>query len=219
MIKALSTFRRRDGMSVEKFQTYWREEHPKVVLQLPGLRKYVQNHVLESQYANGRQPFADGVAETWWDDRDDLKAHRGTDALENLLADELEFMGPDSRSTIMAEEVVIANGAIPAGGGVKIITRLRRRPDLTLADAQAYWRTTHAAVAMRLPGLARYVQNHARPGGAEYDVMGLPMTWFPSMEQLRANAASPELTAVRADEPNFLQADLPFVLVREHHII
>jgi len=72
---------------------------------------------------------------------------------------------------------------------------------------------------MGLPGLARYVQNHARPGGAEYDVMGLPMTWFPSMEQLRANASSPELAAVRADEPNFLQADLPFVLVREHHII
>src|SRR5688572_7353651 len=58
MIKAVSTFRRRDGMSVEAFQTYWRDEHPKVVLQLPGLRKYVQNHVLESQYAKGRQPFA-----------------------------------------------------------------------------------------------------------------------------------------------------------------
>jgi hypothetical protein len=83
---------------------------------------------MESQYAKGREPFADGVAETWWDDRDAMKAHRGTDALADLLADELQFMDPDSRSTIMAEEVVIANGAIPAGGGVKIITRLRRRP-------------------------------------------------------------------------------------------
>jgi uncharacterized protein (TIGR02118 family) len=174
---------------------------------------------MESQYAKGREPFADGVAETWWDDRDAMKSHRGTDALADLLADELQFMDPDSRSTIMAEEVVIANGAIPTGGGVKIITRLRRRPDLTLADAQTYWRTTHAAVAMGLAGLARYVQNHARPAAAEYDTMGLPMTWFPSMEQLRANASSPELAAVRADEPNFLQADLPFVLVREHHII
>jgi uncharacterized protein (TIGR02118 family) len=219
MIKAVSTFRRRDGMSVEEFQTYWREEHPKAVLQLPGLRKYVQNHVLESQYARGRQPYADGVAETWWDDRDAMKAHRGTEALANLLADELQFMDPESRSTIMAEEVVITNGAIPVGGGVKIITWVRRRPDLTLADAQAYWRTNHASVAGRLPGLARYVQNHARPGGAEYGVMGLPMTWFPSMEQVRANASSPELAATRADEPNFLDADLPFVLVREHHII
>ena len=63
MIKAVSWFRRRPAMSVEEFQRYWREEHPKVVLELPGLCKYVQNHVLESQYAGGRQPFADGVVE------------------------------------------------------------------------------------------------------------------------------------------------------------
>ena len=204
---------------MEEFQVYWRVEHPKAVLQLPGLRKYVQNHVLDSQYANSRQPFADGVAETWWDDREAMKAHRGTDALAKLQIDELEFMDPDSRSTIVAEEVVITNGAIPVGGGAKVITSLRRRDDLTLAAAQEYWRSTHAAVASQLPGLARYVQNHARPGAVEYDVMGLPMTWFESMEQLRANAASPELAATRADEPNFLHPDLPFVLVREHHII
>lgn len=219
MIKALSWFRRKPGLSVEEFQRYWRNEHPKVVLQLPGLRKYVQNHALESQYARGRQPFADGVAETWWDDRDALKAHRGTAELANLLADELLFMDPDHRRTIVAEEVVVCNGAIPPGGGAKLITWIRRREDLDLASAQQYWRTTHAALGAQLPGLARYVQNHARSGATEYDVMGLPMTWFASLEQMRANATSPELAAVRADEPNFLQADLPFVLVREHHII
>lgn len=219
MIKAVSTFRRRDGMSVPDFQAYWREEHPKVVLQLPGLRKYVQNHVLDSQYAKGRRPVADGVAETWWDDREALNAHRGTDALAALQADELEFMEPDSRSTIVAEEIVIRNGAIPVGGGAKVITWIRRRADLTHADAQAYWRSTHAEIGSRLPGLARYVQNHARPARTEYPVIGFAMTWFPSLEQVRANAGSPELAATRADEPNFLDADLPFVLVREHHII
>ncbi len=219
MIKALSWFRRKPSMSVEEFQRYWRIEHPKVVLQLPGLRKYVQNHVLETQYTRGRQPFADGVAETWWDDRDALKAHRGTPELANLLADELMFMDPDHRRTIVAEEVVVTNGAIPPGGGAKLITWIRRREDLDLAAAQQYWRTTHAALGAGLPGLARYVQNHARPAGTEYDVMGLPMTWFVSTDQMRANATSPELATVRADEPNFLQADLPFVLVREHHII
>ena len=56
MIKAVSWFRRRPAMSVEEFQRYWREEHPKVVLQLPGLRKYVQNHVLGSQYEGAANP-------------------------------------------------------------------------------------------------------------------------------------------------------------------
>ncbi|MDA3040218.1 MAG: EthD family reductase [Actinomycetota bacterium] len=140
-------------------------------------------------------------------------------ALANLQADELEFMDPEHRSTIVAEEVVIRNGAIPAGGGVKLITWIRRRQDLDLAAAQDYWCTNHAAVADRIPGLARYVQNHARPGPVECEMMGLPMTWFGSIEQVRANATSPELATTRADEPNFLQPDLPFVLVREHHII
>ncbi len=219
MIKAISWFRRKPGMSVDAFQHYWREQHPKVVLQLPGLHKYVQNHVTEAQYANGRQPFADGVAETWWQDRDAMKAQRGTLALTHLLADELEFMDPAYRTTIVAEEVKIVNGAIPPGGGAKIITWLRRREDLDLDTAQQYWRTNHATVALALPGLARYVQCHARPAGREYEVMGLPMVWFDSMDQVRANATSAELAATRADEANFLQADLPFVVVREHHII
>jgi uncharacterized protein (TIGR02118 family) len=219
MIKVVTWFRRRPGMSVEDFQHYWREEHPKAVLQLPGLRKYVQNHVSAGQYAKGRQPYADGVAETWWDDREALRAHRDTPALEHLLADERVFMDLDHRDSIVAEEVVVINGAIPPGGGAKVITWLTRRSDLDLAAAQLYWRTNHAAVASRMAGIARYVQNHARPGGAEYPIMGLPMVWFDSDEALRANATTAELAATRADEPNFLGPDLPFVLVREEHII
>ena len=46
MIKVITWFRRKPGMSVDEFQSYWRNEHPKAVLQLPGLRKYVQNHVV-----------------------------------------------------------------------------------------------------------------------------------------------------------------------------
>ncbi len=212
MIKAVSWFRRRPAMSVEEFQRYWREEHPKVVLELPGLRKYVQNHVLESQYAGGRQPFADGVAETWWDNREALEAHRDSVALANLQADELEFMDPEHRTTIVVEEVVIRNGAIPPGGGVKVITWIRRRQDLDLAAAQDYWRTNHSTVASRIPGLARYVQNHARPGRAEYEVMGLPMTWFGSMEQVRANATSPELAATGPTNQTFSTPTCPSCL-------
>jgi len=219
MIKVITWFRRAPGMSVEQFQRYWREEHPKVVLQLPGLRKYVQNHVLETQYRGGRRPITDGVAETWWDDRDALRAHRDTPVLADLLADEAEFMDLSDRHSIVAEEVVVTNGAIPPGGGVKVITFLKRRTDLDLAAAQQYWRTRHAEVASRMPTVARYVQNHARPGGAEYPTMGMPMVWFRSMDDIRANGDSPELAATRADEPNFLDPDLPFVLVREEHII
>ena len=217
MIKVITWFRRTPGMEAGAFHDYWRNEHPKAVLRLPGLRKYVQNHVSAAQYDRG-QPFVDGVAETWWDDRDALHAHRDTQVLADLMVDEDRFIDPGFRESIVTEEVAIVNEAIPVGG-VKIITWLRRRPELTLDQAQEYWRTKHAAVATPLPGLARYVQNHARPGKAEGEFMGLPMVWFTSLDQVRANATSPQLATVRADEPNFLALPLPFVVVDEHHII
>ena len=66
----------------------------------------------------------------------------------------------------------------------------------------------------------RYVQSHYLPAKREHEVMGFPMVWFDGLEQLRANATSPQLAVVRADEANFLQADdLPFIVVQEHHII
>lgn len=217
MIKVITWFRRTPGMEAAEFHDYWRQEHPKAVLRLTGLRKYVQNHVTASQYERG-QPFVDGVAETWWDDRDALHAHRGTQALADLMVDEGRFIDPGFRESVLVEEVTILNEAIPLDG-VKIITWVRRRPDLSIDQAQQYWRTNHAAVATKLPGLARYVQNHARPAKTEAEFMGLPMVWFASMDQVRANATSPELATIRADEPNFLALPAPFVVVDEHHII
>jgi uncharacterized protein (TIGR02118 family) len=218
MIKVVSWFRRKPGMSVEDFARYWRYEHPKVVLRLPGLRKYVQNHPLASQYARG-EPFADGIAETWWDDRASLHALRDTGLLEELLIDEAAFQAEGSLDQLVTKEVVVVNGPIPEHA-VKVITWLRRRPDLSLEQAQTYWRTNHAAVASRIPDTARYVQCHHVPGGTEHRHMGLPMVWYPNIDVMRANAKGAELAATSADEANFLVADdLPFVVVEEHHII
>src|SRR5262249_35746947 len=53
MVKALSFFKRRAGMSVEAFQAYWQASHPEVVVKLPGIRPYVQSHTLLSGYRKG----------------------------------------------------------------------------------------------------------------------------------------------------------------------
>jgi hypothetical protein len=45
------------------------------------------------------------------------------------------------------------------------------------------------------------------------------ITWFDDTAAMRASAASPEYTRVRADEPNFVAPDLPFVITREHVIV
>ena len=48
---------------------------------------------------------------------------------------------------------------------------------------------------------------------------GVAITWFDSTDAMRASAASPEYTRVRADEPNFVAPDLPFIITRERVIV
>jgi uncharacterized protein (TIGR02118 family) len=221
MIVVLTWFRRRGDLSVADFRSYWRDEHPRAVLGLPGLRRYVQNPVTDQSY-DGRRPWCDGVAQTWWDDVDALRAQRGTDELAAVMADEDEFLDPDSRGHVVAREVAIIDGS-PPPGSLKQFSWLHHREDLDVAEAQRYWREDHARVAGRVPGLVRYVQCHTLVElfgrGHDPEHMGVPIAWLPDMEAARRAGASPELAATRADEANFLApVPLPFVLTTEVEI-
>ena len=48
LIKRVSFIKRRPGMSPEEFSRYWREVHGPLALDLPGMRRYVQCHVVPS---------------------------------------------------------------------------------------------------------------------------------------------------------------------------
>ena len=96
MVKALSFFKRKAGMTVEAFQAYWRASHPEVVVKLPGIRRYVQSHTLLSGYRRG-EPVHDGIAELWFDDTRAMRALAGTVAYAAVQADEAQFI---DRSTM-----------------------------------------------------------------------------------------------------------------------
>lgn len=222
MIKALTWFSAKPGMSLEDFRTYWREEHPKAVLQMPGLVAYNQNPVNDIGTGGGER-FCDGVAETWWPDLDAVFAHNGTDELAALMADEDQFIDPNRRQTLLMEEVVITDGT-PADGALKQFTWLKRRPDLSPTEAQAYWRDQHGPLAATVPGMVRYVQNHVIPNhyrdGREPAYDGVPIAYMNSLDDARGAGRSDELAATRADEANFLNGEpLPFVMATEIKIL
>lgn len=229
MIKVITWFKRTPGMELHDFRRYWREEHPNAVLQLPGLRKYVQNHLTDNNYrsASGAaiEPIADGVAETWWDDREALAAHRGTVALDELMVDESHFIDPDRRDQFVAEEVVINPLGIPVGGGLKQLVLVKRKAGMAMPEAMAYWRDVHGPLAVRAPGLGRYVQNHAmghqyREGRPEPTYDGLTAVWFADREAARSGGKSPEMREVVADQPLFLSGQsIVMMNVAEHHIV
>jgi uncharacterized protein (TIGR02118 family) len=72
VIKTIGLLTRKPGMTHEQFMKHWVEIHAPLAHAVPGLRRYVQSHILE-QPTRPDIPTADidvdGVAELWYDDR------------------------------------------------------------------------------------------------------------------------------------------------------
>jgi uncharacterized protein (TIGR02118 family) len=70
VIKLIVAVKRNAAMSPAEFHRYWRTEHAKRVRSIAAtkkyVRRYVQAHTLESEYAAG-DPAYDGTAELWFD--------------------------------------------------------------------------------------------------------------------------------------------------------
>lgn len=222
MIKAVTIIKRKPGMRVESFQTYWRNEHAEVVKRLPGIRAYVQSHPLPAGYRKGGL-VCDGIAEVWADDTEAFREMSASDAYAEVVADEAKFIDRATMGFILCDEHVIKGGPAPAGG-VKSVEFITRRPEMGVGAFQRYWREVHGPIAAEIPILRRYVQSHPRPGGyaggrqPPYD--GVAITWFDSTDAMRESAKTPAYARIRADEPNFLApGDPPFIITREHVIV
>jgi uncharacterized protein (TIGR02118 family) len=116
---------------------------------------------------------------------------------------------------------------------VKLVFCLRRRPDLSRDEFQAYWRDSHGQLGIRLAnslGYTRYVQSHtlsiplndalerSRQGPEPYD--GVVELWFDEVEAVERTFSSLEgRDAARqlvADEANFVDvAASPIFVVSE----
>ncbi len=221
MIKVAAFFKRKAGSSVEDFQRYWRTTHGDIAKELPGLRRYVQCHTLPGIYKK-QEPVYDGVAEIWFDDTDALRDAAASAVFRAVKDDEAKFMDVDTYGDIVTEEHLIKDGPMPADG-VKNIEFVTRRPDLSVEAFQRHWREVHGPLGGAIPPVLRYVQCHTRlagyRGGRVPAFDGLAMTWFEGVHTMRASAETEEYDLTRADEPNFVAGELPFLITTEHGIV
>ena len=125
MIKLVFSLRRREDMTREEFQRYWREQHAPLVKRHAdalNIRRYVQVHARDTDLdeaisgPRGSSPrYYDGVAELWWDSLDDLRAAstsaEGLAAGQALLEDERLFIELASSPIWLGEENVVIGGS------------------------------------------------------------------------------------------------------------
>jgi len=110
MIKSLSLLVRKDGMTHEQFMKHWVDVHAPLALRVPGIRRYVQSHIVDERRRPDIPPIGvavDGVAELWYDDRDAMARSAASPEMKALHADGALFIGR-IQSYIVHEHVVIA---------------------------------------------------------------------------------------------------------------
>jgi uncharacterized protein (TIGR02118 family) len=105
MLKAMFVCHKRAGMTLDEFRRYWKETHGPIVVKVPGVRKYVQNHALPDAAPGVRA--CDGVAELWFDSAEALQAALASPAGAAALADVPNFMDMSKSGLVVVDEVSV----------------------------------------------------------------------------------------------------------------
>jgi uncharacterized protein (TIGR02118 family) len=161
MFKAVYVARFRDGMTREEARSYWTDVHGPLGVDIPGLVRYVQNHMIGSIGPAGIVESGlafDGYACEWYESRPAFDAAMKTPEWERVVQDGYEVFEMDSLEGMSAvvEERVMRDGPVSP---FKVVWFAKFRSGIDRQEANEHWATRHGPIALRAPGIDRYVQN------------------------------------------------------------
>ncbi|MGH7804419.1 MAG: EthD family reductase [Candidatus Binatia bacterium] len=107
-VKNIELVVRRPDLAVEEFHRYWRVHHGPLAARIAPIRRYVQSHSIDDP-ATRRY---DGIASTWFDDVDAMRASAATEEYRQTREDEDNFVTPPLSFVITREHVLVAPPAL-----------------------------------------------------------------------------------------------------------
>jgi uncharacterized protein (TIGR02118 family) len=97
---------------------------------------------------------------------------------------------------------------------MKVVFVLFRKHGLTREESQAQWEgDQHTSIVRMVPGLKRWVQNHAVAVPGEAGADGIGELWFDSRATMEQAMNSPQMTAAVEDAKRFLDMEKTYALV------
>jgi len=102
MFKTMFFLYRRSDMSPEEFQAYSRGTHVPIVSKVPGLKRYVVNHVAANPA--GAAHACDAVAERWFESTETFQAALGSAEGAAALGDQPNYLDMDRTHVLFVEE-------------------------------------------------------------------------------------------------------------------
>ena len=108
---------------------------------------------------------------------------------------------------------------------IKSLSLLVRKDGMTHEQFMKHWVQIHGPLALKVPGLRRYVQSHIRDERRRADIPaigvavdGIAETWYDDAEAMARAVATPEMKALQADGALFIGRIQSF-LTHEHVVI
>jgi len=107
MVKFMVVLYRKPGMGEGEFQEFLREVHGPMALAIPGLRKYVQNHVVPDP--KRKHPGWDAIVELYFDNWQSMESAWATPEGQMATADVAEFADLSRSTWSVVDEAEASN--------------------------------------------------------------------------------------------------------------
>ena len=106
LVKNVYQIKRMPGMALDEFRKYWIEVHGGLGSKLPGLRRYVQSHLIDEAYLYA-EPRYDGVAQLWFENVEAMRAAFESPQGKALAADGPKFIDTSALRYFVAQEHIV----------------------------------------------------------------------------------------------------------------
>jgi uncharacterized protein (TIGR02118 family) len=103
-VKMITLHKRKEGMHLNDFRSYYLDTHSQLVKKLPGLVRYMQCHTRDGYYAVGEARF-DAASQIWFNDVQSLKKALDSDEYKkHVLPDMEKFLEMKYNFSVVVKE-------------------------------------------------------------------------------------------------------------------
>ena len=160
MINAITIIKKKQGLTYEKFQNYWKNEHAEIVTRSPLVGTYVQSHPIYNDELTFEDTI-DGIAEIWFEDTNAMRSLAATKEYKDIQDDEKVFIDGSAVRLIIAEDIITVEGNV---SDYKLIIFMNKSSNVELTDfrndlvdkASHYSKKNLNRVKVSLPKIAGY---------------------------------------------------------------
>ena len=160
MINAITIIKKKQNLTYENFQNYWKNEHATIVARSPLVGTYVQSHPIYNDKLTF-EDTVDGIAEIWFEDTNAMRSLAATKEYKDIQNDEKVFIDGSAVRLIIAEDIITFEGSV---SDHKLIVFINKSSNFELTDfrndlvdkASHYSKKNLNRMKVSLPKIAGY---------------------------------------------------------------